>query len=238
MNLGPQINTQYTEWNPTVTHDGQYLFFARSPDSTNENVDLYWVETRAFLPDPNGPIHNLSSEERFSSIRLAVHHANAGDTLALEPGVYHESIVLDKDVTLQSLDPNDPYYVGGTIIQADLDDPVVTLSETTAACTLAGLTLRGGSVGIAGTSTHAVLRNCRIMDNTGHGLELFDGSEPTLDHCLITANNQAGIMMHAGQGRRVSYCKPKLHYCYVMDNGEGALSGGQPILVDSYVEGP
>jgi parallel beta-helix repeat protein len=93
-------------------------------------------------------------------------------------------------------------------------------------------------VGIAGTSTHAVLRNCRIMDNTGHGLELFDGSEPTLDHCLITANNQAGIMMHAGQGRRVSYCKPKLHYCYVMDNGEGALSGGQPILVDSYVEGP
>jgi len=237
-NLGLPVNTQDYEWFPTVSLDGQYLFYSRCPDVSNINHDLYWVHTNAFMPDPNGPIQNLSSEQRFGSIRLAIHFAGAGDTIVVEPGIYHESIVLDKDVTLQSVDPNDPYYAGGTIIQADLDDPVVTLNENTAACTLAGLTLRGGSVGVAGTSTHAVLRNCRIMDNATHGLELFDGSEPTLDHCLITANNQAGIMMHAGQDRRVTYCKPQLHHCYVMDNGEGALSGGQPMLVDSYVEGP
>lgn len=237
MNLGSPVNTAHAEWNPTVTHDAKYLIYARSPDSSNENVDLYWVETRAFLPDPNGPIHNLSSEERFSSIGLAVHYANAGATIVIEPGVYNESITLDKDVTLQSVDPNDPYYTGGTIIQASLDTPVVTLNANSAACTLAGLTLRAGSVGVTGCSTHATLRNCRIMDNAAHGLELFEGSEPTLEHCLITANTQAGIMMHAGQGRRVSYCKPKLHHCCVLNNGEGSLIGGQPVLIDSFVQG-
>ena len=240
INLGPSVNSQDSEWNPSLSPDGQYLFFSRStgePTGNPQNFDLYWIHTKAFLPDSNGPILNLSSEERYSSIRLAVHFAAAGETIVIEPGIYHESIVVDKDVTLQSLDPNDPYYVGGTIIQADLDDPVVTLNGNTMACTLAGLTLRAGSVGIMGTSTHATFRNCRIMDNATHGLELFDGSEPTLDHCLITANNQAGIMMHAGQGRRASYCKPRLNRCHIVDNGEGSLIDGQPVIVDSVIEG-
>jgi len=237
VNLGFPINTQDTEWNPTVSPDGQYLFYGRSPDSSNENLDLYWVETKVFLPDPHGPIHNLNSEQRFSSIRLAINYAHVGDVLVIEPGVYNESIILEKDIALQSIDPNDPYYVGGTIIQADPNEPVVTLAYNKPACLLEGLTLRAGSVGIMGTGTNATLRNCRIMDNTTHGMELSKSSAPTLDHCMITANGHAGIMMHMIQGRHPMHCQPMLHHCAIVDNGEGSLIDGQPVIVDSFIEG-
>jgi len=239
MNLGPPINSPDSEWNPSLSPDGQYLFFSRSTGSPSDpqNLDLYWVETRGFLPDPNGPIQNLSSEQRFSSIQLAINYASAGDTLIIEPGVYNESILLEKDIILQSLDPNDPYYVGGTIIQADPNEPVMTLNLNTWSCTLAGLTLRGGSVGVSGTGTHARLHHCRIMDNVTHGLELTQMSSPHLTHCLITANGQNGMTLHTIVGRQAQHCEPRITQCFIMDNGASSIVGGKPVIEDSLIEG-
>ena len=62
-------------------------------------------------------------------------------------------------------------------------------------------TLRAGHVGITSRATLTMIRNCRIMDNTSHGLELFEERHPLLYHCLITANGQNGVMIHAA-GRR------------------------------------
>jgi len=241
VNLGSPINTQEREWNPSVTPDGKYLFFGRSPDYTNEKLDLYWAETRFFLAgpaDPNGPIQNLRSNLRFSSIQSAINNAIVGDTLVMESGVYHESLLLKKDIILQSVDPNDPYYIGGTIIQADMSEPVLTLGDSTSACEIVGLTLRTGSVGIMGTGTDAVFRNCRIMDNLTHGVELFQGGNPHLVGCLITANGQTGIKMHdIKSGRELLLCEPIIENCYIMDNNEGDIIGGKPVIVNSVIEG-
>lgn len=239
INLGFPINTQDYEWFPTITPDGQYLMYSRCRDISNINHDLYWVRTAAFMPAPNGPIQNLNSQQRFGSIQCAVSYADAGDTPVLGPGLYRESIVLEKDAVLQSMDPNDPYYVGGTIIQADPNEPVVTLQHNSPACTLAGLTLRAGSVGILGMGSAATLKDCRIMDNTLHGLELSNASKLHLKHCLIAANGETGITMHATEGgRRGARCEPLIEDCIIVDNGLTGLVGGQPVIVDSIIQEP
>jgi hypothetical protein len=153
-----------------------------------------------------------------------------------EPGIYSESFVLDRNITLQSRDPNDPFYIGGTIIQGNPDEPVVTLTSDTDACTLAGLTVRAGAIGISGTETDATIRNCRIMDNTEHGLVLTSAS-PRLNHCLIMANGLTGITMNTlPQGRPITVSSPVIENCIVWDNGEAGIIGGEPNIIDSIIQ--
>jgi enterochelin esterase-like enzyme len=207
-------------------------------DYSVSSIGLYNLLRICFgpMPDPNGSIENQTTGERFSAIQYAIQRAESGDAIVIEPGIYAESIVLDRNITLQSLDPNDPFYIGGTIIQGNLNEPVVTLNNNSASCQLAGLTVRAGSVGITGTATNATLRNCRIMDNVTHGMELSEVSKPTLKQCLITANGQSGIMMHQSIGRGTLHCKPIIENCVIVKNGESSLVGGEPVIVDSIVE--
>jgi len=155
----------------------------------------------------------------------------------IEPGIYTESVELDRNITLQSVDPNDPFYIGGTIIQGYPNEPVVTLGSNTEACTLAGLTVRAGAIGLSGTATDATIRNCRIMDNRTHGIELSRNSNPHLLHCLITANGKTGITMIANtEGRGVTFCKPTIEDCVIADNGEAGVVGGEPTIIDSIIQ--
>jgi hypothetical protein len=204
-----------------------------------ESMESRVYDQKDHYPDPNGTITNITSDQRFNSIQCAINYANPGEVILIEPGIYTESIILNKDITLQSADPNDPFYIGGTIIQGDAYDPVLTLSGNTEACVIAGLTLRAGLVGVTGASTDTMLRNCRIMDNLTHGVELFQESNPHLDHCLITANGQTGITMRAAAGptgRGIKHCKPVIENCIIVDNNDANIVGGQPVIVDSFID--
>ncbi|MGD8787347.1 MAG: right-handed parallel beta-helix repeat-containing protein [Phycisphaerales bacterium] len=230
-NLGSIINSSATDLGPWISYDGRYLFFSSDRQGPH---DIYWVSTDAFLPDPNGPIQNLTSNQRFNSIQCAINYADEGNTIVINPGVYNESIVLtSKTVVLQSVDPNNPSSIGSTIIQGSTDSPVVTLQGNPTACEIAGLTIRAGSIGIKGTGTNTTIRNCRIMDNTTHGLELSQGSSPNLQHCLITSNGQTGITMLDGPGRNP--CQPNIENCIIVGNSQADIVGGEPVITDSVV---
>jgi len=227
--MGDGVNAEPTETNPYISPDKKYLFFTRSGD-------IYWVALKTYLPDPNGPITNAAGKQGYHSIQQAIDLAEPGDTIIITPGVYFEHIILDKDIVLQSVDPNDPFYAGGTIVQAKANGPVLTLNECSPACVIAGLTLRAGLVGVLGSSTHATLRNCRLLDNVTHGMELYEGSNPHLEHCLITANGQTGITMHEHRGRHAFDCEPVIVKCTIVGNGDVALEGGQPVIIDSFIQ--
>jgi hypothetical protein len=124
----------------------------------------------------------------------------------------------------------------GTIIDGDMQSSVLTLTDNSAACEIAGLTIRAGLVGITGTATDATLRNCRIIDNVTHGIELSEVSNPILKHCLITANGQTGITMHQSFGRGTLICEPVVENCIIVDNGNAAIDGGEPIIIDSIID--
>ncbi len=218
---------------PSLSPDEKYLFWRCISGSQH---DIYWAENPIPRPDPNGVVMNLRTFERFKSIQATLVYAQSGDTIEIQSGIYRESLVLDRDVTLKSLDPNDPYYIGGTIIQGDPNEPVLTLSHNSDACRLAGLTIRTGSIGIQGTDTQATLYHCRIMDNQSHGIELFDQSHPHLVHCLITANGGDGIMMNPTGTRTKHHCQPTLEDCVIVDNCESSLAGGEPFIINSIIE--
>jgi len=151
--------------------------------------------------------------------------------------IYTEHIILDKNLALQSVDPNDPYFMGGTIIQGDTTAPVLTLDTGCEAGEIAGLTLRNGSVGIEGTATDATIRNCRIMDNIEHGVELSMESNPHLFHCLIADNGGTGVtMIDNTRGRTVTLCRPIIEACVIVHNGESSLVGGEPVLIESIID--
>ncbi len=136
------------------------------------------------------------------------------------------------------MDPNDPYYVGGTIIEGNVNEPVLSLGENSDASEIAGVTFRAGLVGIMGAGTDATIHNCRIIDNLTHGIELSPVSRPHLLDCLITANGQAGIKMHETMsGRWHLLCEPVIENCYIVGNSDGSIIGGQPVILNSVIDG-
>jgi Tol biopolymer transport system component len=238
VNLGPTVNSEAIEDAGFVTHDGKYFLFCRRVAyTTNVQTDIYWMDARSVLPDPNGPIRNLTTGQRFGSLQCAVNYAQEGDTLHITSGWHHESVVIDKDIRIQSEDPNDPLCIGGTILQGSPDRPVILLQDGTDFCEIAGLTVRGGSVGIVGVATNATIRDCRIMDNVTHGAELSQESRPLLSHCLIASNGQAGVaMVPTVGGRRTTHCKPVIEKCVIVDNGAAAIDGGEPVIAESIMD--
>ena len=67
MNMGAEINTEFQESSPRVTHDGQYLFFSRGewqvkPDgSRNWEAKSYWVDAQVIEKlRPEQVSHKLS----------------------------------------------------------------------------------------------------------------------------------------------------------------------------------
>ncbi len=161
--------------------------------------------------------------EQYPTIQAAVAAAQAGDTIQLAPGTYRENVTIaGKDVTLQASDPTDPNLTAQTIIEGNGTDAVVKLQNATAACVLAGLTIRGGGTGLWCSGGKPTLRGCHIVENTGSGIELLAGAQPTIDHCLIAANGAAGVQLVFPQTRGTS---PALTNCTIVQNAECGLSG-------------
>jgi len=61
-NMGPRINSGYYEFGARISPDKKYMFFTRSngwyENSNRDTSDIYWVELKDYLPDPNGPMKN------------------------------------------------------------------------------------------------------------------------------------------------------------------------------------
>ncbi|MFC1761904.1 right-handed parallel beta-helix repeat-containing protein [Planctomycetota bacterium] len=243
VHLGNTVNSPVTESGPTLSGDGRTLFFTRSaPDAYGQRGDIYAVKTTVIEQARdrlnNLPIKNSTTNKAYPSIQSAIVRAQSHHRIVIPAGYFYENLNLScKDIVLQSLDPNDPYTIGGTIIQGHTNTPVLSLSNNTEVCTIAGLTLRAGSVGVSGTTTHATLYNCRMLDNGFHGLELFEQSNPHLDHCLITANGTSGMTMHGFSFRnRLLPCEPQLTHCFIVDNNDLSIVGGEPVILDSVIQ--
>jgi len=125
-----------------------------------------------------------------STIQSAIEQASDGDTILVSPGAYDENIDFSgKNVTVTSLDPNDPDIVSTTIIfrqpQLDRFGNVLSTNDNgsivsfvhgeTAAAVLSGFTIKGGH----GTP----------QQNIYYGAGIYcEGSEPRIIHNVITQN--------------------------------------------------
>jgi hypothetical protein len=176
-NLGPTINTANWEDAPYLSPDNKYLFFTRSSE---QGGNLYWVSVGAFLPDPNGPISNLTTGRRFACIQAAVNYAEAGQVIQLSPGTYHENLILpDVPLTIRSANSLDPAVVARTILSGDQGSPVVKLVPGTALRSIQGLTITGGEDDPAAFGARLQVSACVIKGRPGTAVDVgADGGTP------------------------------------------------------------
>ena len=152
------------------------------------------------LSAENGGIENLATGTTYSSIQFAINDASEGDEIVINPGLYQENILFKStNLTLRSVDPNDPDVVGSTVIEGVPQDPAITMSSirdiTDGVCVLDGLTIIGGDPeldiqSLSCCDVSPIIRNCFIESNGPNAIDFLEGYEPITIDCTILRPGQ------------------------------------------------
>ncbi len=160
------------------------------------------------------------------TIQIAISNAMPFDTIIVDTGTYFEAISFGgKVITVQSTNPNNPAIVAATIIDAGGLGSVVTFSggEDQTNTILDGFTITGGTKGIEGNSSLAVIKRCVIRDNSSVGISQADGR---IEDCQILNNENVGL----------NDCDGDIQRCLVDNNKNGGTAGCDGTIVDTIIE--
>jgi hypothetical protein len=236
-NLGATINSSGNETAPSLSPDQKYLFFSSDRQGTS---DIYWLSVKAFLPDPNGPVFNLSTGQRFASIQTAINYAQSGEVILLAPGTYKENLTLPNiPLTIRSANSQDSAVVSLTGAAGDGSLPVVTLEAGTALRSIQGLTITGGTHGVVCPGAQLQMSSCVITGHQDCGVKVSDESTVGLDHCIVAGNGGIGLYSlpkTTGRGF-VKYSKVDLTQCTIVENQGYGLRGDGIAVVNSILYG-
>ncbi len=133
--------------------------------------------------EPEGPGHRIrvgkGGQGQCLSLKVALRQAKAGSEILVLPGVYRESLVVDKDVAILAL--GEP---GEVIIQATAGPALIIQTQ---AVTLRGLTLQGpaGTAVLKVKSGSARVEGGRILGFQEAGVEVEAGAQASLEEVVI-----------------------------------------------------
>jgi hypothetical protein len=139
----------------------------------------------------------------YTSIDKAIEAARPGDIVSVSSGVYRgSSILVNKEVTLTSTNPDDPCVVASTIIDSSgfATPAVVFGGGATANTVLDGFTITSGTyrvVDAAGTVA-AGQNGIDGGDIAGGAIYIDSGASPVLKNCTIRDTNITGGNATAG----------------------------------------
>lgn len=215
--------------------------------------NTYYVDVNGIAPGTGSPADPYTSIQR----AITASGTQAGDTIRVRPGVYHER--LDFNHGLNVVSENGPDQ---TIIDADYRSSVVTIRNRVGwPSLLEGFTLRHGSGrynpvrgeslggGLFVVNSNVVLVNCTITENAtkvggfdselqGRGGGIYAGvdAELLLLGCTVSANDAVdggGIFIDRGSlamdGGNVIDNRA-LGFSFLPGRGGGILAGGRSTL--------
>jgi len=211
---------------------------ARSPYTIDDIQEDYNIEVNFTISDKKIRRYNQDGEiqqDDYTSIHAAINDENTidSDTIIVCPGTYHENLTFDgsKNITVQSVDPQDSDITTATIINGDIDEDeigdgsvVSFISGDTS--TLKGFTITNGIGTLMGSHS------------AGGGI-CIDSSSPNILNNIIENNasaNGGGIFI-AGNS------SPEIEKNIIRDNESTNMAGGiyifkcSPNIIDNNISG-
>ncbi len=178
--------------------------------------------------------------DRYDTIQEAIDAAENGDEIIVDLGTYRENIDFNgKNITIRSIDPDDPDVVDQTIIDGGGSGSVVSFrSGETEDAVLKGVTVTRGSGIVISGGSNPVIEKCVIEDNNaefGAGLAIFD-SAPTIINNTIIGNS--GFL---GGGLFIEESSPHIEGNRIVRNraemGSGMviISNSSPTIIDNRI---
>jgi hypothetical protein len=203
-----ELDPADTEGIPSAVLEVMERALAKDPALRHATGEELAEALRGALASPPGPGASRARQilvgrgggASYLSLRVALRQAQDGDVIEVLPGLYRESLVLDKAVTLQG---------GGDGAECVVESPSGScVAVEAASCALRGLTFRGRDAApaldlLAGSLT---LENCSVLNPAGPGLRL--GAEHPLEatDCRFESQGAEAAILEPGSTSRFLRC--------------------------------
>jgi predicted Ser/Thr protein kinase len=131
------------------------------------------------------------------SLKVALRQAQPGTEILMAPGVYRESVVVDKDVSILSLGEV------GEVIILGVGGPALVLQARSV--TLRGLTLQAppGEAALRITSGAPVIETCVLKGSRAAAELVGAGAAPVFKDCRVETEGPFGIVVGSGTFVRI-----------------------------------
>jgi OmpA-OmpF porin, OOP family len=164
-----------------------------------ENTGSYHENVAAAGSEPVPPVsvrrgRKIVVPMDFPTIHSAMGEADAGDTVFVCKGVYHENIALADEVALIGQD------MLNTVIDGRGKGPCIIGADGTV---ISNFTIRNGKSGILCKNSRPVIRRNRITRNKGAGIHALI-SLPDINNNVIDGNGLCGIFLESSRSARTS----------------------------------
>lgn len=226
------------------------------PTLQDSSIDIEVQETGELVSHQPRPLMvSFRGSKDFRSIAEAVRNAEPGSTILVSPGVYRESITIDKPLELVGVGPIEEIRIFGK------DEPCLsisasnvkirglwlcsfpTLKHTTTIsirsgnCTIEHCEITSDSVScitVSGKDSAPHIRMCKIHHSRGSsGIFVLNEAQPVIEDCEIYKNHLSGIAI-------TNRANPVIRRCRVFDNlwkGISLWDFGTGIVMDSELTG-
>ena len=207
-------------------------------------------DTEATPPLGRTLVVGKGGKGRCMSIRVALRQAGPGTQILVMPGIYRESLVVDKDVTI--IGQGAP----GEVVIESFGEPCFILEAPQSRLTNLMLTGGQGPV-LAITHGRPRVEGCLLEATAGIAITITGaGAEPLFRDCTLQGEGTAGILVGARTGAIFEDClleglfqeglraetgaRPSLMRCRILNEGGlglRLLPGSRAMLEDCHIAG-
>jgi predicted Ser/Thr protein kinase len=211
----------------------------RYPDAETLGTAIREALKEPLPSAPAGPVVHLPNKEitgqrirvgkggqgHCLSLKVALRQAGPGTEIVLLPGIYRESVVVDKDVII--LAQGEP----GEVVIEGVAGPALVVQARAAG--LRGLTLQGapGSAALQVTSGAPSIEACTMTADAACAEVRGIGTSPVFRDCVFQAEGPLGLWLEAGALARVEGGSVLGFQRAGVDVGAGAQVSLQGVMV-------